>query len=435
MKLILLLLASFSFQAYASFPELFGSSASTVALGNQADLESAANNTYASALLGYSKSTKYSFNAFYVDTNFKDINNVVTSNDITTVNQLQTGNPKVNSSPITMFGAHLSTPLFDSVGPKFNLSIFAPFDRMMEANTGDPYQPQYSMYENRIIRPVINFSLAQSFDRWSFSLGAQTGFQSNGESYIVTKTASGNPSVGKISFNAKPSLGAIGSVAYKHDQSLSYFSIQQEMKSKFYNTATGETEVSSSSSFPFDFKVTSLLYFDPMTIRLGHQIIRENKNVFLSLEYQKWDSYAPSTLNLKKQGGVINGSQNFEDIKLRNIVIPKIGLEEKINDQWALKVGYFYRPSPFKTSNLKNAGNSIDTNKHVGSLGAAYNFIFYGKTVTLDLAYQGNFLKSEKVVKTSGREDGDPSQPKIGSPGYKIGGMIHTLALGLSWTI
>lgn len=215
---------------------------------------------------------------------------------------------------------------------------------------------------------------------------------------------------------------------------MSYLALQQEMKSQFHNSATGETEIASNASLPFDFKVTSLLYYDPLILRAGHQIQSEERNILFSLEYQKWDNYEASTLKLKQQGGTINGSNNLEDIKLKNIFIPKIGLEEKLNDQWAVKVGYFYRPSPIKTSNLKNAGNSIDADKHVGSLGAAYNFMMYGKKLTLDLAYQGHFLKNEKITKTPNREDGD-RQPKIGSPGYRIGGMIHTLALGLSWTI
>jgi long-subunit fatty acid transport protein len=110
-------------------------------------------------------------------------------------------------------------------------------------------------------------------------------------------------------------------------------------------------------------------------------------------------------------------------------------MEKKLNDTWSMKLGYFYRPSPIKKGSIDEAGNSIDVDKHVTSIGAAYHFKFMEKILTLDLAYQGHFLMNQKVVKTPNREDGNTSEQKIGSPGYRIGGMIHTLGLGLSWAI
>ena len=211
MKLLLVILLSLSFSAQASLPELFGASAGSIAIGNQAQAESAANNFHAASLLGYSRQTQFSFDIFYINPNFKEINNVVVKNETNTVNTFERGDVEVNPTPTTMFAAHFSTPLFSPEGVKFNLSIFAPFDRLMEADTGDPYQPRYVMYENRFIRPVILFSGAQNFGDWSFSVGAQTGFQSNGETYFITRTTAGNPSVAKMSFNAKPSIGATGS--------------------------------------------------------------------------------------------------------------------------------------------------------------------------------------------------------------------------------
>lgn len=432
MKFLLLFLLSLT-QAHASLPELFGSSAGTVAVGNQAERESAANNYYAPALTGYSQSTQFSFNTFYIQTAFKDINNVVVKNETTTVDQYERDDVEVNPTPTVMFGAHISTPLFAPTGPKFNLSIFAPFDRLMEADSGDPYQPRYVMYENRFIRPVLIFTGSQSFGDWSFAGGVHTGLQSNGETYFVTRTSSGSPSVGKVSFNAKPSIGAILSVAKKTESSQSYLTFQQEMKSRLQNRATGETEAGGGTSFQFDFDVHSLLYYDPMTVRAGHQLFKSDSNWFFSLEYQDWQSYTGSTLRLKKRGGIINGSNNYEKLKLKSLVIPKIGYEKKLSDLWTGKAGYFYRQSPLYTNNLKHSGNTIDVDKHVVSLGLARELKFYGKNLTLDAAYQAHLLRSMKIKKTPNREDGDTSESKIGSPGYDVGGMIHVLTLGLSW--
>lgn len=433
MKILLIILLSCLNTANASFPELFGPSAGSISIGGQPERKSAANNYQAAALLGYSENTQFSFNTFYVSTHFKSINNIVIRNQSNTVNTFERGDVKTNLTPTAMFGAHLSTPLFAPSGPKFNFSVIAPFDRLMEASSGDPYQPKYVMYEERILRPSLHFSLAQSFSDWSFSLGAMTGFQSTGETYFVTRTTSGNPSLGKVSFNAKPSLGATASIAKRNDHSTSYLAFQQGMKSRLETQATGETEIASNSSFPFDFDVSTLLYFDPMTIRLGHQVERERIRIHFALEYQQWENYSPSTLKLKKRGGVINGSRNYEDLNPRDIFIPRLGFEYDLGDTWTIKSGYFYRQTPLPTEDLKHSGNSLDTDKHVVSLGLGKIIKISQRDVTLDVAYQGHFLKNQKVTKTSNREDGDPSEPKIGSPGYRVGGMIHVLGLGLTW--
>jgi long-subunit fatty acid transport protein len=432
MKLLIVFLLSIS-QIEASVPELFGQSAGSLAIGQQAQKESAANNYEAPALQGFTDTTQFSFDVFYISTHFTDINNVLIKNETNTVGTNEIGDVKVNATPSMMFGAHLSTPLFSPQGPKLNFSAFAPFDRMMEADTGDPYQPRYVMYQGRFMRPVLMVSGAQSFGLWSYSLGAQTGFQSNGEAYFITRTTPGSPSLSKLSFNAKPSLGLNFSVARKNENKVSYFSFQQEMKSKLYNHATGETEVAGAGVGQFDFDLSSLLYYDPMTLRLGHQIHQAENSYYFSLEFQRWDQYESSILKIKKLGGTINGSDQLENIKTRNIFIPKIGIEHSMNSKWMLKAGYFYRPTPFDPSNLKNPGNSIDVSKHVSSVGVAHLFNFYQKILTLDFAYQAHWLDHHSVTKTPNREDGDPSEQKIGSPGYKVGGMIHVLSMGLNW--
>jgi long-subunit fatty acid transport protein len=437
MKYLIVFLLSIT-QAHAAFPELFGPSAASIAVGNQSVKNSASNNYAAPALLGFSQKTQFSFDVFYVDTNFKAINNVVTKNEATTVNTFERGDVNVNSTPTSMLAVHFSTPLFAPEGPKFNFSLIAPFDRLMEADTGDPYQPRYVMYANRFIRPVMIITGAQNFGDWSVAAGAQTGFQSNGETYFVTRAESEDePSTGKLSFNAKPSIAAIVSVSKKTGDDVTFLTFQQEMKSHLKNRATGETAIGGNASFQFDLDVASLLYYDPMTLRLGHQFHFNQSSLYLSGEYQPWENYEASTLKIKKRGGNIAGSDNFEKLKLKDIFIPKIGYEHKLNEKWTAKVGYFYRESPIDTRNLKHSGNSIDVDKHVASVGSAYIFQIYQKNVTLDFAYQLHLLRSMRIKKTPGLEGNqtpDTTDPeKIGSPGYEIGGNIHVLTAGLSW--
>lgn len=432
MKLLVVLILSISLNASASLPELFGTSASSIAVGNQADKEGAANNYYASSLLGYSRSTQFSFDFFYIDTDFKEIKKVVTQNSSTTVDSNEVGNFDVNPTPATMMAINFSTPLFSPDGVKFNFSLFAPVDRIIEADTGDPYAPQYVMYTSRLNRPILHFTLAQNFNDWSFGAGVHTGIQTNGEAHFVTRTTSGTNSQGQLSYNAKPSIGALLSVAKKTNNHTTYLNFQQEMKSRFKSNAVSETEVASNAAFQFDLDLTSLLFYDPMTIRLGHQIAWTDSNFYFSLDFQQWDNYETATLNIHKNDGTVNSSKNAEKVKLRNIFIPKIGYEKRFHEKWIGKAGYFYRQSPLKTNNLKNAGNTIDVDKHVASVGIARLFNVMNKEVALDLAYQAHLLRTQKITKTPNEEDGTAGS-KIGSPGYDVGGMIHVLSLGISW--
>ena len=66
MKFLLAILLSLSFTAHASLPELFGPSAGSIAIGNQLQKDSAANNYHAPSLLGYSQTTQFSFDFFYI---------------------------------------------------------------------------------------------------------------------------------------------------------------------------------------------------------------------------------------------------------------------------------------------------------------------------------------------------------------------------------
>lgn len=427
-----------SITAWSSPFELFGSSAISISQGHQPGASKTPDRQmYAAALVAGDKSTAYSFNFIQIIPNLSSISDVVVKNPI---NQngisTQRGNVDVNTSSTTMFTGHLSSPLFGDKGPIFALSVITPVDRMVEADSGDPYRPEYVMYRNRYLRPTIAFNLAQELGQWAFSLGGQTGIQSNGESYFYTRADNETyPTAGKMTFNAKPSLGIQASVSKKWHKSETYFSFSEEMKSKFSNKAIGATSIGGGAAFPFEFEISSLLYYDPQILRLGHiQEINPALKIMAMLEYQEWSNYKTPKLVLQQQGGVLQSSRDYEKLDPKNILIPHVGVESNVNANWVVRGGYFYRPTPLKTSTLKNTGNSIDPDKHVGSLGIGRNFELFGKKIETTLAYQYHYLKSQKIVKTSGMEDGTAGQ-KIGSPGYRIGGNIHVLAIGLNWAI
>lgn len=438
MKLILLILSLFSINVLASPFELFGPSAVSISQGHQAGpTQSADRHMYAGALIAENKTSSFSFNFLEIIPALTDINNIVTKNPVNqNGNTTSSGNVDVNTPATTMFAGHLTTPLFGESGPILGFSIIAPMDRMIEADTGDPYRPEYVMYRNRYLRPTVIFNLAQQVESWGFSLGGQTGFQSDGESYFYTRADNEPyPTVGKMTFNAKPSLGLLASVSKKWNQGQTYFSFTQEMKSKFSNKAIGATSIGGGNAFPFEFEISSLLYYDPQTWRLGHiQQINPRFSVMGMVEYQEWANYKTPKLVFKQQGGTLASSRDYENLRPRNILIPHLGVESILSENWVLRGGYFYRPTPLKTANLKNSGNSIDQDKHVTSLGLGRFFSLFGKRFETTLAYQFHYLRSQKIQKTAGLEDGSGGE-KIGSPGYRIGGNIQVIALGINWAI
>jgi long-subunit fatty acid transport protein len=439
MKFLLIILVSICLDARASLTEVFGTSAGAMAIGNQAERDNAANNFYASSLLGFNQTTSYSFSSFYLDTDFHNPGEVLVKNQMVTISGApENGVPEVNPTPVMMFGANLSTPLFSSRGPMLNASLFAPYDRALEADTGAPYQPRYAMYDTRIVRSVILLSLAKAWGDWSYSLGGQTGFQTNGESYFLTRTDTTNdekPSLGAVRVNAKPSWALNASLAKRTKTTMTYLSFHEEMKAKLINKASGETDIASHASFPFNLDAISVLYFDPMTVRLGHQSFHTSTDFFYSLEFQRWTTYESPTLRMRMLYSQFNDSVDYESLQLRNILVPKVGMVHRLNDRLALKAGYFYRPTPLKTEALRGAGNTIDVDKHVLTLGSGYSFPVEGTRVTVDAAYQAHYLEYQRVRKDPGREDGFPTQQKIGSPGYPIGGMVHAFSLSISWKI
>lgn len=436
MKAFIAILLIVNFNIHASVNELFGPSSGSMALGNQAEKDSAANNMISPALLGFSKSTQFSFNFFYISSKLHSIKNVLLENEMNSANDPRFGNIDVNRTPDLMFSLHYSSPMFTPEGLKFNFSLISPTDRMLEFETGGTYEPRYVMYGSRYFRPSIHFSLSKSFSDWSYGLGVITGFQSNGNTQFLTRFGNTGQSAGKISFNAKPSLAFAFSLAKKQNESFIHFiSFQQEMKSNFQNRAVGETDIGTPDPFIFDFTMKSLLSYDPHTIRYGLQSHHEKCSFYGGLEYQHWASFKTSTIDIDVLGGNMGSSIDYEKIEVRNILIPKAGMIFSINDQINFKLGYFYKPSILNTKKLAEAGNSIDSNKHVPTSGINYNFKLFGTVIAWDTAYQAHLLEIKKIIKTPGREDGDTSEGegKIGSPGYRIGGIVHVLSTGVSW--
>lgn len=433
MKNIVIFLAlAFTGAAEASYPEFFGASFTTTAIGNQANLDpnDPSNNYYVPASLGFSNKVNFLLQATSTATHFKRMPNIVVTNS-TNSSSVTSGNVE-NSYPKFHGGSlHLALPIgYQHLGT-VGLSLFLPIGHLIETNSGNPFLPEYVMYHSRYRRTSIylNFSRKWS-DELSWSLGTIVGFQASAEVKTNLSLNGANyGSWGQARSKIAPSLGAIASLLKKVDRAQYYFTYQQEMKSNLHAGVSGE--INNPSLALFESGIDSMIYYDPHTFRLGSAYDFGRLELFGAVEYQLWSGYKPPTIYITKTGGVIVPSSNYERVLVRDTINPRIGLRADISERWVGSLGVGYRMTPLK-SDFSGSGNSIDANTYIFSTGLQYRIVIWSKDVSLGTSLEYQQLENSRVNKTDGQENGSAG-PKIGAGGYDIGGYVIAAAFGIKF--
>lgn len=430
----LFLVCFFSIQSYASYPELFGASFSTSAIGNQAnlDMNDPSNNYYAPSVLGFSDNFNVLIQASSTATHFKSINNIIVTNSTNSTTTSTTG--KANTVYPKFYGGALHTSI--PVGGEkhlgsLGLSVFLPIGDLLETNSGDPFLPEYVMYHSRHRRASIYLNFAKKWsDDLAWSLGTILGFQASAEVKAnLSLNGSTYGSWARAQSKVSPSIGLISSVTKKFDDAALYFTYQQEMKSNLKAGASGE--ISNPSLALFDSTIRSMIYYDPHTFRLGGTYKFSDLEIFSALEYQMWTNYKTPGMSISKNGGVIVPSDNYEKVETRDTINPKLGLKYNLSDRWSTLLGAAYRMTPLK-GNFSGNGNSIDADTIIGAGGIQYRMVIWSKDVHLGTSLQYHKLVDKKVTKTSGQENGSAGS-KIGAPGYDIGGYLLSATFGIKF--
>jgi len=304
----------------------------------------------------------------------------------------------------------------------------APIGSVMETNSGNPTLPEYTMYRARYRRTQLHANYALPLNKdWAISLGAHVGFQASAR--VSTQVSLGNAygSSGSAKTKIDPSLGAIISAVYKGDHSLYGFTFQQEMKSNLNAIATGD--ISNPPLTLINIGLKNMIYYDPRIFRVSYSKAWKDFEAFATVEYQMWKNYKSPLIKIQNLGGSVRASNDYEHLKLRNILVPKIGIKWKVGQNFALMGGALYRQTPFK-SDFSGAGNTIDTSSVILTSGTTYDFKVLGQEVQLGVSAQYHKLSNLKVVKTTGQENGSAGQ-KIGAPGYNIGGHVIMVMTGI----
>jgi hypothetical protein len=434
MRFLALLLILFSASAQASYPELFGSSFSTSGIGNQANLDAndPSNNYYAPSVLGFSDKFNVLAQATSTAVHFKSINNIVTTNSTNSNNAPAYGSIRTDYPKFYGTALHAAVPVGGNqhLGT-LALSAFLPIGDLVRSNSGDSFLPEYVMFHSRHQRTSMFINFAKKWsDDLSFSIGTILGFQATAE--IKTNMSLNGASYGSWASGqskVSPSLGAIASVTKRFDSSSIYFTYQQEMKSNLKATVFGE--ITNPSLALLDSSMASMIFYDPHTFRLGGQVKSGMLEYYAGVEYLMWTGYRPPTMTVDKNGGVIVPSANYEKIQIRDTINPRIGIKLNLTDRWSTLLGAQYRMTPLK-GDFSGSGNSIDSNTIVGTGGLQYRMVIWSKDVHLGASVQYHHLADKHVTKSANQENGT-SGPKIGAPGYDIGGYMLAGSLGVKF--
>ena len=311
------------------------------------------------------------------------------------------------------------------------LSVFLPIGSLTETNSGDPFLPEYVMFHSRYQRTSAYLNFAKKWnDDLSFSLGAVLGFQATAD--VKTDMSLNGANYGswaKSQTKVDPSIGVIVSATKRVNANTLYFTYQQEMKSNLKTLVNGE--ITNPSLALLNSSLSSMIFYDPHTFRIGVTTGLGDAEFFLGVEYMLWSNYKTPIMHVDRNAGVVVPSNNYEKIVVKDTINPRLGIKYNWSQRWSTSLGAQYRMTPLK-GDFSGSGNSIDSNTVVGTGGLQYRMVVYSKDVHLGASFQYHHLMDKKVTKTTGQENGNAG-PKLGSPGYDIGGYILSGTFGVKF--
>jgi len=435
MKILILgLFVLLSHNSLANFPETFGSSPNTSGLAGQSsgDVEDPSNAYYFPSMAVFSRDINLSASLISVTPSFEPINNIVTLNDLndeTGNSSEETGSANTNYDTVNMAIIHATLPLKRTAA--ISLSGFFPVGLMMETNSGHPFLPEYVMHRSRYKRTQIYLNFAQRFlHSWALSLGVTMGMQTGGNMDTVMNFSNNDSSIGSFAnskIKVKPNIGGQISLIRNTRNSQLGFTLVQEIK----HNIKLRTFVKTGDPLPLpnDLLIQSMQYYDPWTFRIGYTRKLSYIDYIANIEAQYWENYKSPVVRLEVINGNLLPSSNYETIKTRAIIIPKLGVRIHATNDTNIMLGAAYRQTPFD-GDFSGAGNSIDTDSVILGTGLNSRWNLFGVNTELSLSAQYQHLMEKKVVKTAGIESGS-SGNKLGSPGYTIGGNILSIGAGI----
>jgi len=379
----------------------------------------------------------FSWGILGMNPEFTPIQSIVTTNDYT-LDTVRTGDADLDYRATLgqVFG--LSYRLEGEHRVTFGVAGFLPLNHLAFVDTGDGFAPEYFLYRARTQRPQVEMGVGVDLGRGlSAGAGLHTGFGMTTHASVLLEPGSSNTSPSSMRFSAsiKPKASPTIGVLYAREGGFSSGLVARlPLESRHEMTLNAAANIIT----PLDFKFSgaSALAYDPAAIEWGFSIpMTENSTFFFQGDYQFWRNFEAPVIvltDIPGEGMVISPSSN-PSFDYRNILTAKAGSEIHLGGT-IVRLGYAYRPGILKDP-VTEAGNYIDPSKHVLQAGLGFRFMRFLHLPTdwrLDLHLAYHRFVNAHVTKTPGNEVGDPAEPKIGSPGYDIGGKILGGGVSLS---
>lgn len=291
----------------------------------------------------------------------------------------------------------------------------------MKINDLDPRTHNFMRYGREAQRLAVLTAFGMGFmdDKFGFGLGVNSSFDGEGTMFMedikLETEEQYPPGQTMMEMKIKPNL-LLGAYFNLTDTIHLGASFRDESILDIYPIkSTGVTET---GNIALLMTLAMTDYYQPRSYTLGAAFELGSAVLSLDVEFQEWSGFRHSTPT----------SVNFEDYlaDFDDIVIPRVGLEYKVDSMLNLLFGYYYQPSFVPDEAVSGILNYLDNDKHVVSGGLTFDvtpFLPIKANTEFCFGYQLQYLVDRDVTKTS---------PTELNPDYSYGGLCHTVMLGLN---
>lgn len=383
----------------------------------------------------------------FIQPSFKSIHNVVLHNAFD--QGLPPGSPQygdvdISYEPVLGHSLGMSYLLFpQALKWSFGLNAFFPLKHLASLDTGDSMRPEYLLYRNRSQNPQIEMASGIALSKeLSVGAGLQVAYTMTSRAEATLSATTGIPTSVRTMARMKPYLVPYLGLLWTTENSfLERLGLVVRLPARydhFMNLDSYAKIAALSSSFSFQLKGDSTFLYDPLVVHLGTawQWSKGRRRLFLDLDYQMWRDYLSPLLILQAQqktGTVVVEPGFSPGVSYQSLWVPMIGHELSVSEHTVLRLGYRYQDSILQQG--ANIGNFLDPPKHVLTTGIGLLFqTLFGHAIPhrFDAHVLYGHLATQTIQKSPGNEAGNPSDLKIGAPGYSAGGTLYGVGFSLS---
>lgn len=197
-----------------------------------------------------------------------------------------------------------------------------------------------------------------------------------------------------------------------------------DMALVFRGESRSQTNVDANAVIPgtvpepgLDLIIETLDSYQPPMASLAGKYQWGAANIGLTAEFQAW-----SELEDELEDDVVKDQAN---LKFDDIVIPRLGVEYKLNDHMTLRSGAAWEESPLKSRRSEEV-NYMDNDRVVFGLGGSMEISeppILAYPIRLDFGYQYHHLRDRDFTLSGTNQNGDPYEERV-----TAGGEVHAVS-------